>query len=110
MNAVERRTNFILILSGRFEFANVLDRDEPAESGAWSRPRPTGCVSCWRAVAAGARAYLLGLPWRERTITAPGSAFARRPAATLYFGRAGHVSRQAARHRTYESRNQRAQQ
>src|SRR5262249_18225294 len=73
---------------------------------AQDRSRSHLCGIGWipglRAVAAGAGAYLLCVPWRERTITAPRSTFVGRPAGTLYLGRVGHVSRQAARHRTDE--------
>src|SRR5260370_5900839 len=44
-----------------------------------------GWVPGLRAVAAGARVYLLCLPWRERTIAAPRSALIGRPAGILCY-------------------------
>src|SRR5215472_10911812 len=87
------------------QFEVIADVHEPDEN-AQDRSRSHLCGIGWipglRAVAAGAGAYLLCVPWRERTITTARSTFVGRPAGTLYLGRVGHVSRQAAHHRTDE--------
>ena len=78
---------------GQFEvIADVHEPDENAQDRSRSHLCGIGWIPGLRAVAAGAGAYLLCVPWRERTITVPRSTFVGRPAGTLYLGRVGHVS------------------